>query len=65
MTKEYPEIEATKKAKLEVEKMHHKFRMEEIKEEKEAKIESENLKFKHIMDAHRLKRADSRRQAWE
>jgi len=58
---QYPEIEAMKKAKIEVEKLHHKQRMAEIESERKARLEVEQLKFEHIMSAYRIKRADTNR----
>ena len=50
-------------------KLKHKNRMKEIKAEKEARlavieaeIKAENIKFDHIMSAHRIKRADRNRE---
>lgn len=41
-----------------LEKLRHKNMMEELLFEKEAREGVENIKFNHIMSAHRLKRSD-------
>ena len=46
---------------MNLEVLRHKNKMEEIEAERKAKLEVENVKFEHIMSAHRIKRADKNR----
>ena len=61
MTKTLKDIAAERKARIEVEKLHHKNRMEEIEAERKAKLDVEKSRFENIMSAYRIKRADTQR----